>query len=212
MGVNRREPTIASDVAPPLSQHGLPVGSRTKRHITKRTRAWSVDATPVGDVGGHDGTGRDSDDSGLSVADEPPDLPLSSHRGPACQSSSVSHRVSCAAGNLDTPRNSGAANRDLANARPVSPSASYLKGHQVTKCPCSWFGASFVSVPSLRRRSVGPPPSAIHGGGRLSRHPCRSAHSTSPAFSLHPSRDLWRPNWRAHRSKIKINSEHSCPS
>jgi hypothetical protein len=38
---------------------------------------------------------------------------------------------------------------------------------------------------------VGPPPSAIHGRGRLSRHPCRSAHSAPPAFSLHPSRDVW---------------------
>ena len=38
---------------------------------------------------------------------------------------------------------------------------------------------------------MGPPPSAIHGGGRLSRHPCRSAHSTRPAFSLHQSRDWW---------------------
>jgi hypothetical protein len=78
-----------------------------------------------------------------------------------------------------------------------------LKRHQVTKCPGSWLGASFVSVPSLRRRSVGPPPSAIHGGGRLSRHPCRSTHSTSPAFSLHPSRDLWRLGYCALRSKIK---------
>jgi hypothetical protein len=145
-----------------------------------------LDAIPVGDAGGHDGS-----DSGLSVADESPDLPLSSHRRPGCQSSSVSHRVSCTAGNLDTPRNRGAADRDLANARPVSPSASYLKRHQVTKCPCSWFGGSFVAVPSLRRRFVGPPPSAIHGGGRLSRHPCRSAHCATPAFSLHPSRDLW---------------------
>jgi hypothetical protein len=144
---------------------------------------------PVGDAGGHDGS-----DSGLSVADESPDLPSSSDRGPACQSSSVSHRVPCTAGNLDTPRNRGAADRALANARPVSPSASYLKGHQVTKCPGSWLGSSFVGIPSLRRRSVGPPPSAIHGGGRLSRHPCRSAHCATPAFSLHPSRDLCRPD------------------
>jgi hypothetical protein len=132
--------------------------------------------------------------SGGSVKKLSTDLPPSSERGPGCQSSqssSVSHRALCAAGNLDTPRNRGAADTALANARPVSPSASYLKRHQVTKCPGSWFGASFVSVPSLRRRSVGPPPSAIHGGGRLSRHPCRSTHSTSPAFSLHPSRDLW---------------------
>jgi hypothetical protein len=31
-------------------------------------------AIPVGDAGGHDGTGRDSDDSGLSVADESPEI------------------------------------------------------------------------------------------------------------------------------------------
>jgi hypothetical protein len=51
-------------------------------------------------------------------------------------------------------------------------------------------------VPSLRRRSVGPPPSAIHGRGRLSRHPCRSAHCASPAFSLHPSRVWWCLGYR----------------
>jgi hypothetical protein len=74
----------------------------------------------------------------------------------------------------------------------VSPSASYLEtAPQVTKGACSWFGPSFVGVPSLRSRTVGPPPSAVHGGGRLSRHPCRSAHYARPAFSLHPSRD-WR--------------------
>jgi hypothetical protein len=77
------------------------------------------------------------------------------------------------------------------NVRTVPPSAGYLKRHQVTKCPGSWLGSSFVGVPSLRRRSVGTPPSAIHGEGRLSRHPCRSAHSTPPAFSLHPSHVLW---------------------
>jgi len=126
-----------------------------------------------------------------------PLLPRLSH------SSSSSNRGLCTAGNLDTPRNRGAADRALANARPVSPSASYLKGHQVTKCPGSWLGSSFVGIPSLRRRSVGTPPSAIHGGGRLSRHPCRSAHSTSPAFSLHPSRILCCLGYRALRSKIK---------
>jgi hypothetical protein len=139
-------------------------------------------AIPVGDAGGHDGTGRDSDDSGLSVADESPGL------------SHSSHQVPCAAGNLDTPRNSGAADRDLANARPVSPSASYLKGHQVTKCPGSWFGGSFVAVPSLRQRSVGPRRTDIHVLAALSRHPCRSAHAAPPAFGLHPSRDWCRLN------------------
>ena len=65
------------------------------------------------------------------------------------------------------------------------------KAPQVTKGACSWLGSSFVGVPSLRPRSVGPLPSAIHGGGQLSPHPCGSAHSTRPAFSLHPSR-VWR--------------------
>jgi hypothetical protein len=69
--------------------------------------------------------------------------------------------------------------------------AGYLEKPQVTKGLCSWLGPDSVRVPALRRRSVGPPPSAIHGGGRLSRHPCRSAHCAPPAFGLHPSRDLW---------------------
>jgi hypothetical protein len=121
------------------------------------------DAIPVGDAGGHDGS-----DSGLSVANESPDLPSSSERGPGCQSSSVSHRVSCAPGNLDTSRNRGAAGRALANARAVSPSASYLKRHQVTKCPGSWFGPSFLGSPHsgdapwARRH----PPSMAGGGSR----------------------------------------------
>jgi hypothetical protein len=49
-----------------------------------RSVIFNLDAVPVGDAGGHDGTGRDSDDSGLSVADESPDLPSSSDRGPGC--------------------------------------------------------------------------------------------------------------------------------
>jgi len=31
---------------------------------------------------------------------------------------------------------------------------------------------------------VGPPPSAIHGRGRLTRHPCRVAHCAKPALGL----------------------------
>jgi hypothetical protein len=38
------------------------------------TQIFNSDAVPVGDAGGHDGTGRDSDDSGLSVADESPEI------------------------------------------------------------------------------------------------------------------------------------------
>ncbi|MBD0705786.1 hypothetical protein CF597_22615 [Pseudomonas sp. PSB1] len=39
-----------------------------------------------------------------------------------------------------------------------------------------------LGVPSLRHCSVGSPRRAIHGPARLSRHPCRDAHSTMPAF------------------------------
>jgi|GEM_PF-1935714 len=47
------------------------------------------------------------------------------------------------------------------------------------------FGPSLrLRVPSLRSCSVGPPPSAIHGRGRLTRHPCRVAHCAEPALSL----------------------------
>ncbi len=47
------------------------------------------------------------------------------------------------------------------------------------------FGASpWLGMPSLRSCSVGPPPSAIHGRGRLTRHPCRVAHCAEPALGL----------------------------
>ncbi len=86
----------------------------------------------------------------------------------------------------------------------ISPSASYLEKHpQVTKGACSWLGSSFVGIPSLRRRSVGPRRTDIHVLTALSRHPCRSAHSASSAFGLHPSR-VWRCLGFL-RTKIKIN-------
>jgi hypothetical protein len=56
-------------------------------------------------------------------------------------------------------------------------------------------------VPSLRRRSVGPRRTDIHVLAALSRHPCRSAHSTPPAFSLHPSRDWCRLDYCVRRSR-----------
>jgi hypothetical protein len=133
---------------------------------SKANAALGFHANPVGDAGGHDGTGRDSDDSGLSAADESPDLPLSSDRGPGCRTAPAAPTgLRCAAGNLDTPRNRGAADTALANARPVSPSASYLKRHQVTKCPCSWFGP----------RSSGSLTSAPLRGPAAIRHPWRGA-------------------------------------
>jgi hypothetical protein len=64
------------------------------------------------------------------------------------------------------------------------------------------FGASpRLGIPSLRSCSVGPPPSAIHGRGRLTRHPCRVAHCAEPPLGLtrgrtpqqHPRRPTGRP-------------------
>ena len=46
------------------------------------------------------------------------------------------------------------------------------------------YGLRCAQVPSLRFRSVGTPRRAIHGPSRLSRHPCRSTHSTEPALGL----------------------------
>ena len=47
------------------------------------------------------------------------------------------------------------------------------------------FGASpRLGIPSLRSCSVGPPPSAIRGRGRLTRHPCRVAHCAEPTLGL----------------------------
>ncbi len=63
---------------------------------------------------------------------------------------------------------------------------SLWKSPKVTKglLPLS-FGASLrLGMPSLRSCSVGPPPSAIHGRGRLTRHPCRVAHCAEPPLGL----------------------------
>ena len=46
------------------------------------------------------------------------------------------------------------------------------------------YGPRCAQVPSLRSCSVGTPPRAIHGPSRLSRHPCRSTHSTEPPLGL----------------------------
>ena len=46
------------------------------------------------------------------------------------------------------------------------------------------YGLRFAQVPSLQSCSVGTPPRAIHGPSRLSRHPCRSTHSTELPLGL----------------------------
>ena len=78
------------------------------------------------------------------------------------------------------------------------------KAPQVTKGACSWLGPSFVRVPSLRSRSVGPRRTDIHVLTALSPHPCGSAHSARPAFSLHQSRDWRRLDVLRMKIKIKI--------
>jgi hypothetical protein len=60
-------------------------------HLEAKSRANAAlgfHPNPVGDAGGHDGS-----DSGLSVANESPDLPLSSDRGPGCRTTSPGGRV-----------------------------------------------------------------------------------------------------------------------
>ncbi|SEU10925.1 hypothetical protein SAMN05216197_16216, partial [Pseudomonas graminis] len=78
---------------------------------------------------------------------------------------------------------------------------------KVSKSACSWLGPSFVRVPSLRSRSVGPRRTDIHVLTALSPHPCGSTHCARPAFSLHPSRDWCRLDFL--RTKIKSRSTAS---
>jgi len=85
------------------------------------------------------------------------------------------------------------------------------KAPQVTKGACSWLGPSFLRVPSLRRRSVGPRRTDIHVLAALSRHPCRSAHSASSAFGLHPSRDLCRLNYLRMKIKSAFRADQELP-
>ncbi|SDP56243.1 hypothetical protein SAMN04490202_4875 [Pseudomonas reinekei] len=75
-------------------------------------------------------------------------------------------------------------------------SGSLWKSPKVTKGPLPLsFGASpGLGMPALRSCSVGPPPSAIHGRGRLTRHPCRVAHCAAPALGLTRGQVNQKPN------------------
>ena len=53
-----------------------------------------------------------------------------------------------------------------------------------TLLPLSFGASPRLGMPSFRSCSVGPPPSAIHGRGRLTRHPCRVAHCAEPPLGL----------------------------
>ena len=64
------------------------------------------------------------------------------------------------------------------------------------------YGLRCAQVPSLRSCSVGTPPRAIHGPSRLSRHPCRSTHSTEPPLGL-PEGGRSKARSKADQEQIK---------
>jgi hypothetical protein len=64
---------------------------------------------------------------------------------------------------------------------------------QVTLLPLSFGASLWLGMPSLRSCSVGPPPSAIHSRGRLTRHPCRVAHCAEPALGLSMGQEDQKP-------------------
>ena len=66
--------------------------------------------------------------------------------------------------------------------------------------PLTYGGSLMLTIPSLRSCSVGPPPSAIQGRGRLNRHPCRFAHCAKPPLGL-PTRQI------KIKSQVKSQSE-----
>ena len=74
------------------------------------------------------------------------------------------------------------------------------------------FGASpRLGMPSLRSCSVGPPPSAIHGRGRLTRHPCRVAHCAEPALGLtRGQEDQKQIKSRSSADQVQIRSRPNC--
>ena len=63
-------------------------------------------------------------------------------------------------------------------------SGPYKKRQSNQSASAPSYGLRCAQVPSLRLCSVGPLPRAIHGPSRLSRHPCRSTHSTEPPLAL----------------------------
>ncbi|EUB74367.1 hypothetical protein PMI27_000543 [Pseudomonas sp. GM41(2012)] len=72
------------------------------------------------------------------------------------------------------------------------------------------FGASlWLGMPSLRSCSVGPPPSAIHGRGRLTRHPCRVAHCAEPPLGLSRGRAPQKHREAAYRPTCLFKRTHS---
>ncbi|MCP1495421.1 hypothetical protein J2Y86_000128 [Pseudomonas migulae] len=88
--------------------------------------------------------------------------------------------------------------------------ASYLEERQVTKrpAPLTYGGSLVLAIPSLRSCSVGPPPSAIHGRGRLPRHPCRGAHCAEPALGLPTGQIKIKNKARRPDSRPEVRQDH----
>jgi hypothetical protein len=88
--------------------------------------------------------------------------------------------------------------------RPYGGSLGRAPSNQ-TLSPLTYGASLWLGMPSLRSCSVGPPPSAIHGRGRLPRHPCRGAHCAEPALGL-PTGQI------KIKSKIKSQSKSQSKS
>ena len=94
-------------------------------------------------------------------------------------------------------------------------SESLWKSPKVTKglLPLSFGASPGLGMPLLRSCSVGPPPSAIHGRGRLTRHPCRVAHCAEPPLGLSRGRPppqhreaAYRPAWLFDRTHSPVGA------
>ena len=90
-------------------------------------------------------------------------------------------------------------------------SESLSKSAKVTKAllPLSFGASLWLGMPSLRSCSVGPPPSAIHGRGRLTRHPCRVAHCAEPPLGLPRGRVPQKHREAAYRPACLFKRTHS---
>jgi len=77
------------------------------------------------------------------------------------------------------------------------------QSNQTVSLPCP---ALLRRVPSPRHYSGDTPPSAIHGRGRLSRHPCRAVPYATPTLGLPKSHFVAYPKARHDTKPVGANS------
>ncbi len=92
--------------------------------------------------------------------------------------------------------------------RPYGGSLCKAQSNQ-TLSPLTYGASPRLAMPSLRSCSVGPPPSAIHGRGRLTRHPCRVAHYAEPPLGLSRGRVPQKHCEAAYRPAYLFKRTHS---